>query len=112
MSSTPRVGYHATTQQVTQEDKLASSRRQVAELTDIMHKNVNLVLERDVKLENLERNASNLNFEADMFQKTTTKVRRWAFLQNAKWTIILILVIVAIIAIIIGLSVGLSKKDN
>lgn len=78
-----------------------------------MQQNLQTVMERDVNLENLERNAENLDSQANQFQTTSSKTKRWFIWKNTKWTMILvitILIIIAVIALAIGLGVGISRR--
>ena len=114
MSSQPRIGYRASlnnnNNNSASNDRLSSTKKQVEEMTVIMQKNVGLVLERDQKLSTLERNAEELNAEAGSFQKTSAKIKRWAWLKNMKWTIIIVLVVLLIIGAVVGVAVGFTRK--
>jgi hypothetical protein len=97
------------------DEKIRNNRAQVNDLTNVMHQNLQKVMERDINLTNLQENADNLNYRAEDFHTTTRKTKRWFIWKNTKWTIILILTILLIIVIIalgIGLGVGLAKNNS
>ena len=94
------------------DNRLASTQMQVDNVTSVMHQNIQHVMDRDINLSNLERNADNLHVRANEFQTTSSKTKKWFIWRNTKWTIILVitvLVLVLVIALAIGLGTGLAK---
>merc|ERR1712215_620077 len=87
------------------EDNMDKARRQVNDVTDIMRGNMNKIMEREGKLEELELKADQLQIESQQFQKTTVKVKRKAFLENMKMKIAIggvVCVVIIVIIIIIA----------
>jgi hypothetical protein len=100
-------------QNTNMDDKITYNRSQLNDITNIMHQNLEKVMDREINLKNLEQNADHLNIQANQFQTNSTKTKRFFIFKNAKWTTILIVTIILIIIIIalaIGLGVGLSNK--
>lgn len=83
-------------------NQIHNTNKQVDEVIEIMRDNVNKVLERDEKLDNLENNSETLQSNSHRFVRSSTKLRRKMFWKNIKFTITFI-VIIAIIIIIITL---------
>ena len=101
------------------DNNMENARTQVEEVTDIMKGNVNKILERDGKLEELEIKASQLQEESQQFQvikvsrnkeiiqfipffqKATVKVKRRAMLENLKMKLALGGAIAAVIIVIV-----------
>lgn len=79
------VAYKPNTSEITFDDKVQTTRQQVSDLTDIMRQNINLALDREQKLEDLDRRADTLNVESGQFQYSARKIKRFACLKNLKW---------------------------
>lgn len=67
----------------------------------VMKNNIEKTLQRGDKLNELDSKAEKLNAHASTFQKSSKKVNRKFCLQNAKWTILLVLIILIILALLI-----------
>ena len=94
--------------------QIFQNQAQVNDLTNIMHENINKVMERDINLTILDERTDNLNNQASDFRNTARDTKKFYICKNRKWTIILIvtvLIILAVIGLIIGLAVGLTKKN-
>lgn len=74
---------------VEQLDKLAMMQQHVDETKAIMQSNIENILKRGEKIEDLQEEAHNLNAAAKVFKKNAKKVRRFKMLQNAKHGVIL-----------------------
>jgi len=90
--------------------KLYEVQQKVEDVKGVMHKNIELSLDRGAKLDVMEEKAENLESQSRKFQQKSTAVKRHFCCQNIKMTIMLI-VVIAIIALIIGLSIW-SKNKN
>ena len=77
-----------------------------------MQDNINRILERGDRLDDLEERSDNLNVNADHFRRGTTQVRRRMWWQNCKMKLIIVLILAAIIIIIIVVAVIESKKST
>mmetsp|Transcript_21757 Transcript_21757/g.31141 ORF Transcript_21757/g.31141 Transcript_21757/m.31141 type:complete len:239 (+) Transcript_21757:88-804(+) len=69
---------------VEQIDRLAIMQQHVDETKAIMHNNIENILERGDKIEDLQEEATKLNAAAKVFKKNAKKVKRFQMLQNAK----------------------------
>ncbi|KAJ8401879.1 hypothetical protein AAFF_G00374600 [Aldrovandia affinis] len=85
--------------------KLNQVQNQVNDVQVILKDNINKVLERGEKLDDLIDKTDDLQATADSFQKTSTRVARKYWWKNMKMMII-IGVIVVIIIVLIGLFAG------
>lgn len=85
--------------------KLTQVQDQVNDVKVILKDNINKVLERGEKLDDLIDKTDDLRATADSFQKTSTRVARKYWWKNVKMMII-IGVIVVIIIVLIGLFAG------
>lgn len=93
-----------------QDEQIQRNQDQVREITQVMQQNMQNILERDINLENLNKNADNLNNQANVFQTTSHRTKNRFKCKNTKWTIIVIIVVLLAIGIIaLGLGVGLNK---
>lgn len=72
------------------------------QVVGIMRNNMEKVLERDAKLGDLEDKSDQLADGAQRFQMTSRKLKNAMWWQNAKWWIIIFVVLAAIIGIIVG----------
>ncbi|XP_065175676.1 vesicle-associated membrane protein 3-like [Sycon ciliatum] len=89
--------------------RLERTQGEVNEVTAIMKDNVNKVLERDGKLNDLDDRAENLQVGANQFERTSTNLKRRMYWKNVKmWVIIAIVVIV--IAAILGVIIWQATK--
>lgn len=91
---------------------LDQTRQQVDEVVDIMRNNVEKVLERDSKLNELDDRATSLQQGAEMFDRNAGKIQRKFWYQNMKMNFIIGGVVLVIIIIIIIVIVTSTKKDD
>ncbi|KAG8037866.1 hypothetical protein G9C98_006077 [Cotesia typhae] len=84
--------------------KIDSVRIQIREVTDVMRDNVQKVLERGERLEDLQLASDQLNFAGNEFRDAARRAQRRAWLQNIKSRVIIIGITVIAIICIIGLS--------
>jgi len=100
--ATPGVSYSAT-------EPVAQLRQQVNDVSDVMRQNVNKVIERGEKLEDLQERSEILEATSNQFQQQATRVKKKMWWQNMKMKIILavvILVVIAILVVVIIASTG------
>jgi len=64
--------------------KVNVTKDQVDQVADIMKGNMNKIMEREGKLQDLELKADKLQVDSQQFQKTVIKVKRKAWLENMK----------------------------
>ncbi|XP_029441050.1 vesicle-associated membrane protein 8-like [Rhinatrema bivittatum] len=77
---------------------------QVDNVKNIMTQNINRVLEREVKLDELVIRTDDLQASAHAFQKTSAKIARKTWWKNRKMTVIIVLVVLMVVIIIILLA--------
>merc|ERR1712079_699843 len=63
---------------------MEQARDQVDQVTNIMRGNVDKIMEREGKPQDLENKAEQLQADSQQFQKTVIKVKRKAWLENMK----------------------------
>jgi len=85
-------------------EKVAGLRQQVAEVKNVMLSNIDSVMSRGIKMEDLEERTDVLRTEAQRFQDSGRRVQRKFWLDNLKVKIIVIAIII-ILALVIWLSV-------
>lgn len=90
---------------------LDQTKAQVDEVVVIMKQNVDKVLERDAKLNELDTRADALQQGAAQFETNANSLQRKFWWQNMKTNLIIVGVVVLIIVIIILVSV-LPNKDS
>jgi len=82
-------------------DRVGQLRGQVDEVRGVMSQNIERVMERGERLDDLVDKTGNLEQNAVKFRQTSRKVKRKMWWKNTKMTLILIVVVIAIILIII-----------
>ena len=90
-------------------DNVSKLRSQVDEVKDVMTQNIERVLERGEKLDDLVDKTEDLEASAATFQKTAKRIRKKFWWKNTKMMIILIsvgVVIVIIIGVLIAYGAG------
>ncbi|ESO95347.1 hypothetical protein LOTGIDRAFT_232043 [Lottia gigantea] len=98
--------------------KIGHLETEVSEVTSLLRDNVEKVVERGDKINDLQDRTDDLSSSSIGFRKASTKLKRKACWQNCKMTCILILVIAAIIAVIVIVVVvehpwkSSDKKNN
>ncbi|VDD87186.1 unnamed protein product [Enterobius vermicularis] len=92
-----------------QSARMSQLQQQVNEVKSVMSSNVQRILERGDRLENLEGRTEALTASSENFKISARRVQRHMCRRNAKWTIIIIagtVVVVIIIILIILNSLG------
>lgn len=82
-------------------DRVGQLRGQVDDVRGVMSQNIERVMERGERLDDLVDKTGNLEQNAVKFRQTSRKVKRKMWWKNTKMTLILIVVAIAIILIII-----------
>ena len=82
---------------------IADTQAVLDETVSIMRKNVEKVLERDVKLNDLEDASENLRAGAQKFEKAAGKLKTKMWWKNAKYMITAGMVVVILIGIIVAI---------
>ncbi|KAL5491955.1 hypothetical protein EMCRGX_G017335 [Ephydatia muelleri] len=96
--------------------KVGVLRNQVDEVKGVMRQNIEKVMQREEKLQDLGERAEILSHDANNFQRSAVKVRNKLWWQNKKLWIILISIIVLIILLVVGaiaipLGIKYGKKS-
>ncbi|XP_041915067.1 vesicle-associated membrane protein 8 isoform X2 [Alosa sapidissima] len=86
--------------------KVSQVQDQVNDVKVILKDNINKVLERGERLDDLIDKTDDLQATADSFQKTSTRVARKYWWKNIKMMIIIGVIVVIIIVLIILLATG------
>ncbi|CAL1266987.1 unnamed protein product [Larinioides sclopetarius] len=89
--------------------RMEATKAQIDEVTGILKKNVDLILQRDEKLSNLDERADALKDEASEFGKQTGKLKRKYWWKNCKMLAILIGICFVIIVIIIVWAISVES---
>ncbi|XP_078072945.1 vesicle-associated membrane protein 8 [Mustelus asterias] len=87
-------------------EKLSNLQGQVDDVRGIMSQNIEKVLERGERLDDLIIKTDDLQATADSFQKTSTKIARKMWWKNTKMIIIIVVIVVVIIILIILIATG------
>lgn len=95
-----------------QNPKLQQTKAQVQEVVDIMRQNVESVIDRDVKLSELDNRADNLRQGATMFENHAGHLKRKYWWKNMKMMIILILTGLVFLIILISAFKGKSEPST
>ncbi|XP_062340514.1 vesicle-associated membrane protein 8 [Osmerus eperlanus] len=89
--------------------KLDQVQGQVNEVKVILKDNINKVLERGEKLDDLIDKTDDLRSTADTFQRTSARVARKYWWKNTKIMIIIGVVVVIVVILIILFATGVIK---
>ncbi|KAF7723321.1 hypothetical protein EC973_002118 [Apophysomyces ossiformis] len=98
-----RGGGNAKTQQV---------QKQVDEVVNIMQENIDKVMQRGERLDDLRGKTEDLQATAGHFRRGANQVRKRMWWKDLKWKIIIAVTILAILGIIIGSIVGTQTNKN
>jgi vesicle-associated membrane protein 2 len=82
-------------------NKLDSTKNQVDQVVLIMKDNIEKVLQRDEKLNNIETRAEELQDGAQRFQKISTKLKQKMFCKNMRFIMVLTMIFLILIMIIL-----------
>ncbi|XP_068990343.1 vesicle-associated membrane protein 4 isoform X2 [Neodiprion pinetum] len=93
------------TSQPYRDRKMDSVRMQIKEVTDVMRENVQKVMERGEKMEDLEVASERLTMAGNEFHDSAKKAHRRAWMQNMKMRIIVGAIILTIVMSIIVLDI-------
>ncbi|KAL6472874.1 hypothetical protein MHYP_G00190620 [Metynnis hypsauchen] len=86
--------------------KLNQVQEQVNDVKVILKDNINKVLERGERLDDLVGKTDDLQASADSFQRTSTRVSRKFWWKNMKMMIIIGVIVLVIVVLIILLATG------
>lgn len=81
---------------------ILSVRLQIQEVTDVMRDNVQKVIDRGDKLEDLQEASDRLSMAGNEFKEAAKRAQRRAWLQNVKSRIIIVTITLTIVLFIIG----------
>lgn len=84
--------------------KIEKLQAHVAEVSSIMTENINKILDRGQRLDDLEGRSEVLSSSADEFRVTSRRVSRKMWWQNMKFNLIIGGVVIAVIIVIIVLA--------
>jgi vesicle-associated membrane protein 7 len=93
-------------------DKLAKIKGEVEQVKGIMVENIERVLERGEQIDLLVDKSENLDVNARLFKKSSTKLRSQMWWENQRWLMAIVAVIVAVIVIIIIAVVHKKNKNK
>ncbi|CAG5135659.1 unnamed protein product [Candidula unifasciata] len=106
------TGPKVNTERLRSDHKMTQLKGQVDDVVDIMKSNVNKVIERGDRLEDLQDKSESLSSNSDMFRTRSKSLHKAMWWKNCRMKLILALVLAVIIAIIIiYLAVHFSKKS-
>ncbi|XP_018361996.1 PREDICTED: synaptobrevin homolog 2-like isoform X2 [Trachymyrmex cornetzi] len=84
------------------ENKMDTVKLQIQEVADVMRDNVQKVIDRGERLEDLQQASDRLNMAGNEFREAAKRAQRRAWLQNVKSRIIIISITVTIVLFIVG----------
>lgn len=93
-------------------DKLAAVAQKVENVKLVMQENVDMALQNCVKLENIERQAEELQQQAGVFKRNATDLKNKMWWKNMKMKLILAFIFLAILGIIIGVIAYMVQKNK
>ncbi|XP_018299688.1 synaptobrevin homolog 2 isoform X2 [Mycetomoellerius zeteki] len=84
------------------DNKMDTVKLQIQEVADVMRDNVQKVIDRGERLEDLQQASDRLNMAGNEFREAAKRAQRRAWLQNVKSRIIIISITVTIVLFIVG----------
>ncbi|XP_018351218.1 PREDICTED: synaptobrevin homolog 2-like isoform X1 [Trachymyrmex septentrionalis] len=87
------------------DDKMDTVKLQIQEVADVMRDNVQKVIDRGERLEDLQQASDRLNMAGNEFREAAKRAQRRAWLQNVKSRIIIISITVTIVLFIVVLDI-------
>lgn len=90
-------------------DKLSDIARKVDNVKAVMQDNIDVSLQNCVKLENIERQAEELQLQANVFKKNANELKNKMRCKEIRLKIIMAVLILAVIGAIVGIIVWQSK---
>ena len=84
-------------------------KKEVDSVIGIMKQNVEKVLERDIKLSNLEDKSETLVDASNKFETTSRKLKRKMYFKNIKFMAILMFVVTVLILIIVLITIKVNN---
>ena len=94
------------------DDRVDQLRSQVEKVKGVMKQNINKVVERGEKLEDLQERAEYLDQNSHVFQHTATRLKRKLWWQNVKlWLIFISIIVVVVVVIILIIGVVLATTN-
>ncbi|CAM0139653.1 Vesicle membrane receptor protein (v-SNARE) [Umbelopsis sp. WA50703] len=91
--------------------KTARVQQQVDEVVNIMQDNIDKVMQRGERLDDLRGKTEDLQATAGHFRRGANQVRKRMWWKDLKWKIIIGVTVLVILAIIIGSIVGTQKHN-
>ncbi|KAG2208425.1 hypothetical protein INT46_009626 [Mucor plumbeus] len=92
--------------------KTARVQQQVDEVVGIMQENIDKVMQRGERLDDLRGKTEDLQATAGHFKRGANQVRKRMWWKDLKWKIIIALTIIVILGVIIGSIVGTQTHNN
>lgn len=86
--------------------KILDIQEEIDQTKDIVHRNIDLVIERGDKLDELQDKSDNLNVQSHLFRKSAKKLKCKMLVKNIKMIILLLFIILIIILLIIISACG------
>ncbi|XP_046871400.1 vesicle-associated membrane protein 8 [Hypomesus transpacificus] len=95
-----------------QEDKVKTLQSQVDGVKDIMTQNVDRILARAEKLDDLMGKSEDLQAGAQNFKQTSQKVARKYWWKNVKLIVLIVVIVLIIVLVIILLATGVIPTSS
>ncbi|KAI8062655.1 synaptobrevin-domain-containing protein [Gongronella butleri] len=92
--------------------KTQQVQQQVDEVVNIMQENIDKVMQRGERLDDLRGKTEDLQSTAGHFRRGANQVRKRMWWKDLKWKIIIGVTILVILGIIIGSVVGTQQHNN
>ncbi|KAL7324316.1 Vesicle membrane receptor protein (v-SNARE) [Mucor circinelloides] len=92
--------------------KTARVQQQVDEVVGIMQENIDKVMQRGERLDDLRGKTEDLQATAGHFKRGANQVRKRMWWKDLKWKIIIALTIIVILGVIIGSIVGTQTHNS
>ncbi|XP_012943839.1 vesicle-associated membrane protein 4 [Aplysia californica] len=106
-------GPKVNTGQLRSDRKVSQLQNQVDDVVDIMKSNVNKVIERGDRLEDLQDKSESLSSNSDMFRSRAKSLQRNMWWKNCRMRIILAVIVIIIIGIIVAaLAIHFSDDSD
>jgi len=93
-------------------DQLALTQGKVNQVKDLMHENINKILENQIKLESIEDQTADLMQSAGIFADTAKKLKNKMWWRNIRLKLYIGLVVLLILGLIVGIVFGTMNNNS
>ncbi|KAK9467940.1 synaptobrevin-domain-containing protein [Lipomyces arxii] len=93
-------------------DRATAVRQEISQVQDIMHQNIERVIDRGERISTLVDKTDNMNQAAFAFRRRSTALRREMWWKNKRLVVLIIIALIFLVYVLIGFGCGLPSWQN